>query len=88
MIKRIEKFGATWCGPCKVLGKTLETLSNSKEFDDIDIIEYDVDKYEDLTIKKNIRSVPVLIFYNENDEEVTRTVGAVTANKITEIINN
>ena len=27
MITRIEKFGATWCGPCKILDKTLEKVT-------------------------------------------------------------
>ena len=88
MIKRIEKFGATWCGPCKALDKTLETLKNSEALENIEVIKYDVDEYEELTSSRNIRNVPVLIFYNENNEEINRTVGALTANKILEIIKN
>ena len=87
MIKRIEKFGATWCGPCKVLDKTLETLKNSEALENIEIVKYDVDEHEELTSSRNIRNVPVLIFYNEDNEEVNRTVGSLTTNKIIEIIN-
>ena len=29
MIKRIEKFGAAWCGPCKMLDRTLEQMNAS-----------------------------------------------------------
>jgi thiol-disulfide isomerase/thioredoxin len=87
MIIKIEKYGANWCGPCKVLDKTLETLKNSKEFNNIEIVKYDIEENEELTIEKGIRNVPVLIFYNENNEETNRTVGAIPANKILEIIN-
>lgn len=87
MIIKIEKYGANWCGPCKVLDKTLETLKNSKEFDNIEIVKYDIEENEELTIEKGIRNVPVLIFYNEDNEETNRTVGAIPANKILEIIN-
>ena len=40
----------------------------------------------DLTTEKGIRNIPVLIFYNENNEEVNRTVGSIPWSKIQEII--
>lgn len=80
MITRIEKFGAAWCGPCKMLDKTLEQLV------EVDVVKYDVDEYEDLATEKGIRNIPVLIFY-DGDKEVDRLVGAVSLNKINEIID-
>lgn len=80
MITRIEKFGAAWCGPCKMLDKTLEQLT------EVDVVKYDIDEYEDLTTEKGIRNIPVLIFY-DGDKEVDRLIGAVSLNKINEIID-
>jgi thioredoxin 1 len=80
MITKIEKFGAVWCGPCKVLDRTLQQVT------EVDVIKYDVDEYEDLTEEKGIRNVPVLIFY-DGDKEVDRLIGAVSLNKINEIID-
>ena len=40
----------------------------------------------DLTSEKNIRNIPVLIFY-DGDNEVDRLVGAVSLSKINEIID-
>lgn len=79
MITHIEKYGASWCGPCKILDRTLQQIT------DIDIIKYDVDEWEDLANEKGIRNVPVLIFYDV-DNEVDRLVGAVPLAKINEII--
>lgn len=79
MITHIEKYGASWCGPCKILDRTLQQITN------IDIIKYDVDEWEDLANEKGIRNVPVLIFY-DGDNEVDRLVGAVPLAKINEII--
>jgi thioredoxin 1 len=79
MITHIEKYGASWCGPCKILDRTLQQIT------DIDIIKYDVDEWEDLANEKGIRNVPVLIFY-DGDNEVDRLVGAVPLAKINEII--
>ena len=72
MITKIEKYGSSWCSPCKVLDKTLEEVKG------VEIVKYDVDEYEDLTASKGIRSIPVLIFYNEIGEEVDRTVGSIS----------
>lgn len=80
MITRIEKYGAAWCGPCKMLDRTLEQVK------DVEIVKYDVDEYEDLATEKSIRNIPVLIFY-DGDKEVDRLIGAVSLNKINEIID-
>lgn len=80
MITKIEKYGSSWCGPCKVLDRTLTQIT------EVDVIKYDVDEYEDLAEEKGIRNVPVLIFY-DGDKEVDRSIGAVSLNKINEIID-
>lgn len=82
MIKKIEKFGASWCGPRKVLDRTLEQLTG------VEIIKHDVDEEEELANVRGIRNVPVLIYYNEQDEEIKGTVGAVSLNTIMSIINS
>lgn len=79
MITHIEKFGATWCGPCRALDRTLQQLTT------VDVIKYDVDEDEDLAMEKKIRNVPVLIFYDGNTE-VDRLVGAVSLDTINKVI--
>ena len=79
MITHIEKYGAAWCGPCKALDKTLQQLTT------VDVIKYDVDEDEDLAMEKKIRNVPVLIFY-DGDNEVDRLVGAVSLATINKVI--
>jgi thioredoxin 1 len=79
MITHIEKYGAEWCGPCRVVDATLDQIT------DIDVIRYDVDEYEDLAAEKKIRSIPVLIFY-DGDNEVDRLVGAVSLETINKVI--
>lgn len=79
MITHIEKFGASWCGPCKVLDKTLEKVVG------VDIHKYDVDQFEDLAEERGILNVPALIFWN-GDQEVARLMGAVPLSTINEVI--
>lgn len=79
MVTKIEKYGSSYCGPCKVLDKTLQQIT------EVDVIKYDVDEYEDLAMEKNIRNVPVLIFY-DGDNEVDRLIGAVSLEAINKVI--
>lgn len=79
MITHIEKYGAEWCGPCRVVDATLDQIT------DIDIIRYDVDESEELAAEKKIRNIPVLIFY-DGDNEVDRLVGAVSLETINKVI--
>lgn len=80
MIK-IEKFGASWCGPCKILDRTLKSIENRG----IEIKVYDVDEDESIAELRGIRNIPVLIFYKD-EVEYKRTVGAIPEKQILDII--
>lgn len=80
-ISKIKKFSATWCGPCRVLKQNLEGFTR------VPVEEIDVEANTDETTKYNIRNVPVLVYLDENGNEVDRTVGLVTVQKINEIID-
>lgn len=79
MIQKILKLGAPWCGPCKALDEQLKLVS-------VPVEHYNVDENEEIAGKYNIRNIPVLIFLDENDNEVARKVGMVTATVINDII--
>lgn len=79
MITHIEKYGASWCGPCRALDKTLAQIT------EVDVIKYDVDEDEDLAAEKKIRSLPTLVFY-DGENEVERIVGAISLDKINQVI--
>ncbi len=62
-------FNATWCGPCQMLGITLEELS-----DEFDIASVDIDENPDLAEEFGVRSIPCLVLF-ENGQEIKRNIG-------------
>lgn len=82
MIKIVD-FYATWCGPCKVLSKTLEEI---KELPDVTIEKVDIEDNPELTEQYKVRSVPTLVFF-KNDEMKATTVGAISKEKLMSIID-
>ena len=66
MVNKVLKFSATWCAPCRALGETLSKV------EDITIENVDIDDNEELCEKYNIRSVPTLIFLNNENKAIMK----------------
>ena len=77
MKKRLEYYGAEWCGPCKMMKPILKELKSIG----MDIMLFDIDKDEERAKKLNIMSVPTMILYRDGDE-FERINGAVAKNTI------
>ena len=57
-------LGATWCGPCRMLGMIIESVSETMG-DKVDVFKMDVDDSPDTSAELNITSVPTVIIYND-----------------------
>lgn len=79
MNKKILKFEADWCPPCKNLNKLLE----DSVFEDIEIVRVDIDQPEnsELLQEHQIRNIPTMVYFL-NDEIVAKTVGVVSKDAI------
>lgn len=77
----ILRFTATWCGPCKMLAKTLESIDTN-----VPIKVVDVDEEPRVAILHNIRNVPTLVMLEEG-KEVKRISGNKTKQELEEFIN-
>lgn len=76
MSKKILRFSATWCQPCKMLAKNLETAQL-----DIPVEYVDIDSNATLTDDYGIRGVPTLVLLDDG-KEVSRLVGVKTADEL------
>ena len=81
----ILKFESDSCPQCKALSATLERISKENKID-IKNIDIEEDNNQDLIRKYNIRSIPTIIFLNE-DKEYNRLIGNQSYATINKIIN-
>ena len=80
-MRKILYFTAAWCGPCKALGPVMDSLQGQINFDKID-----VDTNRDLSTKYGVRSVPLLVLV-EGENEINRIVGVQTREQILNFYN-
>jgi thioredoxin 1 len=77
-MKRLLRFTASWCQPCKILAENLERAQVKMPIEVIDI-----DVHEDIANEYGIRSVPCLIMLDGNIE-VKRLIGSKPSGQIRE----
>ena len=83
-MKKVIRFTASWCQPCKVLAKNLESVNN---VNNIPIEVVDIDVHQELAVEYGIRSVPTLVMKEENIE-VKRFSGVRTLKELENWIND
>ena len=57
-------FWASWCGPCRALGPTVEAVGKELE-DRMDVYKCNVDEEESLATRFHIVSIPTLILFKD-----------------------
>ena len=82
-MKKVIRFTASWCQPCKMLASIIEEIDTN-----IPIEVIDIDANQDVAIEFGIRGVPTLVKIDENGNVTGRLVGLNTKNLIEEFIND
>lgn len=70
----VVDFWAEWCGPCKMIGPSLEELS--EEYGDtVKIVKVNVDDNPDSPAQLGVRGIPALFMF-KGGEVVSNKIGA------------
>ena len=83
-MNKILYFSATWCGPCKILGPTMDQLST----EGLPIQKIDVDTNSDLSARYGVRNIPCLVLVDDSGTELKRLIGNQPAQNIKNWYNN
>lgn len=79
---KLIKIGAAWCAPCNAMDKLLEN------FDLCEVVHYDIDNADDETMamidKYKVKSIPVMVLLDDNDNELKRWLGSTSLVNIEE----
>jgi thioredoxin 1 len=67
-------FWADWCAPCKMIGPSLEEISDELA-DQVTIAKMDIMESTDTPAKYNVQSIPLMILF-KNGEPVAQKLGA------------
>lgn len=70
----VVDFWAEWCGPCKMIGPSLEELSEEMA-GEVKITKLNIDENPDLAAQYGVRSIPTLLIF-KNGEPAGMQVGA------------
>ena len=81
-MKKIVRFTASWCQPCKIMATQLENMETG-----IPIEVLDIDVHPEIAMEYGIRSVPTLVMMEENTV-LKRLVGVKTPPELRKWIND
>ena len=79
--KRVLRFTASWCGPCKMLAKNLEEVNTN-----VPVEVVDIDVHTDVAMDYGVRGVPTLVMLDGNTE-MKRLVGMQSLKQLEDWIN-
>ena len=84
----LVKFGATWCGPCKMMDRILVSVANKYESDaNVTIVSVDIDQNQAMAQEHNITAVPTMLFF-KNSAKCERFEGIRSEQNIIDVIES
>ena len=82
----IINYSASWCGPCKQIGPSLEEISDEMA-DKITVAKINIDENPNTPTQFGVRGIPTMLVF-KNGEAAATKVGAVSKTAIVEWIED
>ena len=78
-------FWAEWCGPCKMLTPTIDSISEEYNGKSI-VAKVNIDLSPSIASAYGIRSIPSLLFFKDG-QVIEQKVGAVSRDEMTSVLD-
>ena len=73
-------FWAEWCGPCKMIGPSLEEISEELS-DKVRIVKMDIMESTDTPTQFGVQSIPLMVLF-KNGQPVAQKLGAAPKSQL------
>jgi thioredoxin 1 len=85
----VVDFWAPWCGPCRMLGPVIESLSEDNKDKAVKICKINVDVNGEIAAKYNVRGIPCVLTFKDGEVvDGGRIVGLQDKAKYQELIDS
>ena len=81
--KVLLDFFASWCGPCRMVSPLVDRIA--EEHPEYLVAKVDVDREPELAQAFKVVSIPTLVVL-QNGQEVQRSVGAISKDRILKLL--
>ena len=82
----VVDFWAEWCGPCKMIGPSLEEIATEMQ-GKVKIAKVNVDENQDLAVQFGVRSIPMLLMFKDG-QIADQMIGAAPKGELVKWINS
>ena len=78
-------FWAPWCGPCRMLGVTLEEIAAERE-GQVKFVKINIDEHMDHAMEQRVMMLPTVVLYKDG-EAVGRLTGGVPSRLVNDLLD-
>ena len=73
-------FWADWCGPCKMIGPSLEEISDELG-DKVSIVKMDITENTEVPGQMGVQSIPLMVLFKDG-KQVAQKLGAAPKSQL------
>lgn len=89
----VVDFFATWCGPCRMMGRVLEDIE--EKYSNVTFVKVDTDKFPEIAQNFSVFSIPTFVAFkdgkqvniNDGGSSVAELVGGKDQDSFEELLN-
>ncbi len=86
MNKKLLKFSARWCGPCKALSALFDDEKEIFDKASVEVQEIDIDIHEKLAKDYDVRAVPYLVLLDSENQVLKTHTGTLDVKELEEFV--